>query len=300
MVTLQQLRYFRELARNGHLTRTAEQLFITQTSLSNTIIHLERQLGVQLFDRVGRTLQLNEVGKLYLQYINEALICLDNAQAVIDNHKEAIQPQVSVAMNSSSVWANLIGGFSASYPSYRIRQVNCEKDAFRGMLLDQKVDFLLTGANDIALSGLEHCPVWEEKLYLCVPRKHRFAQRPDILLSELKGEPFVNLPKSSSFRDFCDALFVKAGFQSTDVLECDYTLRSKLVAAGIGVAITTQTACKQLFNRNDIACIPITDDFAVRTVIIAWNPRHFLSKAAVDFRDYVIKFGENNAPEETM
>ena len=65
MVTLQQLRYFRELAATGHLTQTAERLYITQTTLSNTIINLEKQLGVKLFDRVGRTLQLNEAGRLY-------------------------------------------------------------------------------------------------------------------------------------------------------------------------------------------------------------------------------------------
>jgi len=53
MVTLQQLYYFSELAKHGHLTRTAEKLYITQTTLSNTIINLEKQLGVKLFDRVA-------------------------------------------------------------------------------------------------------------------------------------------------------------------------------------------------------------------------------------------------------
>ena len=70
MITLQQLRYFKELAKTQHLTQTAERLYITQTTLSNTIINLEKQLGVKLFDRVGRNLQLNAVGQLYLKYVS--------------------------------------------------------------------------------------------------------------------------------------------------------------------------------------------------------------------------------------
>ena len=65
MITLQQLHYFRELADSGHLTRTAQKLYITQAALSNTIANLERQLGIKLFERVGRGLRLSRAGELY-------------------------------------------------------------------------------------------------------------------------------------------------------------------------------------------------------------------------------------------
>ena len=64
MITLLQLDYFRRLAATEHITQTAKDLFISQTALSSMIISLEKELGVQLFDRSKRSIRLNQAGKL--------------------------------------------------------------------------------------------------------------------------------------------------------------------------------------------------------------------------------------------
>lgn len=289
MITLQQLKYFKELAKTEHLTQTAERLYITQTTLSNTIINLERQLGVKLFDRVGRTLQLNEVGALYLKYVDEALMVLENAHIAINDYKEREEQAVSFAMSSSSVWSNLILGFRTRYQSYNIRQIDCDKALFRNMLIDQRIDFVITGANDFSMSGLEHSIIRQEQLYLCVPTDHPLAEKSGIRLVEAKDEPFINLPESNSFRGFCDELFQKAGIEYHAVLECDYTLRGKLVAAGFGVTIATDGSKRENILGSGVTYVPITDDFAQRQIAIIWNPRHKLSRAALDFKDYVME-----------
>ena len=116
MITLQQLQYFRELAANGHLTRTAEQLFISQTTLSGTIIKLEKQLGINLFDRVGRTLSLNETGQGYLVYVEQALTALENGQAFIADRREQGAHKVSLSIINSAVWSPLIQNFQTRFP----------------------------------------------------------------------------------------------------------------------------------------------------------------------------------------
>ena len=78
MITLLQLQYFQSLAKEQHLTKTAEKLFISQTTLSATIIKLEKELGTQLFDRKGGSIRLNEQGEKYLQYVNGALLMLSD------------------------------------------------------------------------------------------------------------------------------------------------------------------------------------------------------------------------------
>lgn len=288
MVTLQQLKYFRELAKTGNQSKTAQKLYITQTTLSNTIKNMERQLGIELFERSGRTLRLSRAGERYLVYVNEALTALDNAQRVLDDYKEDKQQSVSVAMTSSGVWSNLVYGFRTQYPSYNIRQINSDKGEFRDMLTEQQIDFVITGLTDIPLSGLEYKVLSQEKLYLCVCRDHPLAGRKQILLKEAKDEPFINLPEGSGFRGFCDELFRKAGVEYRAVLECDYTLRGKLVEAGYGVAITTNSSRTQNILGSDIVYIPIADSFAKRQVAIIWDPRHYLSRAARDFRDYIL------------
>lgn len=289
MVTLQQLRYFKELATTGHLTQTAERLYITQTTLSNTIINLEKQLGVKLFDRVGRTLQLNEAGKLYLQYVTEALLALNNGQTALDDFKESRQQAVSVAMPISNVWTNLIHGFHKKNPQYSLRQITCEQNQFRQLLVDQEIDFVITGVDDVSLSGLEHYIIRIEQLFLCVPTDHPLAERESILLEDAKDEPFINLPSTNSFRSFCDDMFRKAGIQCRAELECDYALRGKLVEAGFGVAITTNSSRQQNTLGDNVVYVPIVDEFAKRPIAIIWNPRHYLGRAALDFRDYVME-----------
>lgn len=289
MITLQQLRYFKELAKTQHLTQTAERLYITQTTLSNTIINLEKQLGVKLFDRVGRNLQLNEVGRLYLQYVSEALMVLDNGLTAVNDYKESVQQAVSVAMTNSNVWSDLIRGFHTKYQSYSIRQVGCDKAQFRNKLMDQEIDFVIAGESDFSLTGLEHNVIRVEPIYLCVPLGHPLAGEKGIYLKDAKDESFINLPESNSFRGFCDQLFKKAGFVHNAALECDYVMREKLVAAGFGVAITTNASRRQNINEAEITYVPVLDDFAKRPIAIIWNPKHYLSRAAIDFRDYVME-----------
>jgi len=302
MVTLQQLIYFRELAHTGNQTRTAEQLYITQTTLSNTIRNLERQLGIRLFERSGRSLRLSEPGQKYLHYIDEALQALDNAQTVINDYKDSSEQSVSVAMTSAGVWSNVVYGFRSAYDSYNIRQINCGRDQFRPMLLEQQIDYAIVGTDDISLTGLEYTVICEETLFLCVSREHPLADREGIYLTQLRDEPFINLPESSGFRVFCDRLFERAGIPCHAVLECDYTLRGKLVAGGYGVAVTTNSSRRQNLLGTGITYIPILDDFARRPVAVVWNPRRYLSKAALDFRNYVLTRGNGTeqSDEEEM
>jgi len=289
MVTLQQLRYFRELAKTCHLTRTADKLYITQTTLSNTIKNLENQLGIKLFDRVGRNIQLSEAGKQYYKYVNEALISLENAQTALNDFKEKDQQNVSVAMNSSNVWTDMIHDFRSLYRSYNIRQIDCDKALFHEMLHDQEIDFVLAGVGDIPMLGLKHHVLREERLYLCVSKDSPLSERKSIYLSDVKDESFIILPKTTCFRDYCDKLFEKAGFDCKVAAECDYTMRSKMVEAGFGVALTTSFYKRRKLHGENIAYIPIMDGFARRPIAIIWNPRHYLSRAARDFMDYVIE-----------
>jgi len=301
MVTLQQLIYFRELARSGHLTRTAESMHITQTTLSNTIINMEKQLGLKLFDRVGRRLQLSEAGQAYFRYVNEALISLENAQTVVENFRDGGNQSVSVAMSSSHVWTPLIQSFHKQYPSYNIRQVGCGYDQFRSMLLDQQIDFVIAGTSDISFSGLKYKVVREEALYLCVPPGHALAGRSSVSLAEAGEEAFIDMPTTSSFRLFCDELFRKAGLEHRTTLECDYTIRGKLVEAGFGVAITTASSMRQIKTQTNNVFIPLSDEFARRPVALVWNPRRYFSRAAEDFREWVIAHeGQDSVFEDTQ
>lgn len=81
---LLQLQYFKTIAECQHITRAANKLMISQPSLSNTLSRIENELGVQLFDRQGGNIILNNYGKIVLEHANNILRELDNIRTEID------------------------------------------------------------------------------------------------------------------------------------------------------------------------------------------------------------------------
>ena len=207
---------------------------------------------------------------------------------MVDDYLNRGNNSVSIAMSSSHVWTTLIRNFRTEYRDYSIRQVNCTRLQYRDLLISQETDLVIAGIDDLPLGGLEYTIFRREKLYLCVYKDHPFASRDSIYLEEAKNESFINLSESESFRIFCDKLFEKAGISPNASIECDYIMRGKLIEAGFGVAVTTGRSIDMNMLGNNVF-IPLSDDFAERPIAIIWNPKHYLGKAARDFRDYTLK-----------
>lgn len=95
---LQYLVYFSHLAKTNHLTKTAEELRISQPSLTQYIKRLEAELGVSLFDRRGRNIRLNPYGEIFLEYVDPILDLMEQAQSRITDAK-------NLAANSVMIYA---------------------------------------------------------------------------------------------------------------------------------------------------------------------------------------------------
>lgn len=291
MITLQQLEYFRTLARTGHMTRTAEQLYITQATLSNVIANLEKQLGVKLFDRVGRSLQLSQVGKLYLESVNAALDALEAGGAQVEEFRQSQGQKVSVAVNNSLVWADLFRDFQDSHRDCSLRQRNCSNgEEMRKLLLETDVDFVIAGITDFSMTGLEFRVFREEPIYLWVSKEHPLAKRAQVSLAETKDEGFIISSRTHPFQLYCDQLFRKAELECRVIMECDYMMVGQFIEAGLGVALTTGSAfaSKAPLLRNRSVCIPVTDAAQPRAIGLMWNPRHRLGPAAEAFREFLL------------
>ena len=124
MITLLQLEYFQKLAEEEHMTKTAQELHITQTALSYMIINLEKELGVQLFDRSKRKIQLNDAGRVYLKYVNDIFTALKNGQAALHDIYSRQESSIRLSTGTSSVWSALCHDFCKVYPQYSLKQSN--------------------------------------------------------------------------------------------------------------------------------------------------------------------------------
>lgn len=293
MITLRQLTYFQKIAQTGTLSQAANELFVSQSSLSIMLTKLENELGTQLFSRFGRNIQLTRAGETYLKYVNTALDALEVGKAELKASSEMSEKIVTFAVSNSGVWTDVIRDFKREYPDYSIRQRNYTVDQFRSLIDSVDTDFVIVGVDDFPLDGLEHRVLWTENVYACMSTNHPLAKRKSITLSELEGEPIVNLPPTAPFRQFCDALFKHAGISCHTVIECDYTLRKALVNDNYGIAITTQSAYNVKFWGESIVYVRITDDFAKRKLALTWSSRKHFSSAALSFREFLMAYAKN-------
>ena len=293
MITLLQLDYFRKLAATEHITKTAKELYISQTALSSMIIGLEKELGTPLFDRSNRAIHLNEAGKTYLKYVNEVFRSLENGKSALADLGDAHEKDICLAMGTSQVWVPMLRSFHSAFPQYRIKQSGMSRTGLYNSLRDLQVDFVLAGMDDIALDGFAYEEIKDDGIYLCVSENHRFANRDSVYLEEIHDEKFINLSDESPWGEYCNRLFEQAGYKINPSIICDYTLRSALIETGMGVALTTGLARDiDLLKPNKY--IRIADKNATRKMAIIWNPQKYMSKASECFKDFCITYIKEN------
>jgi DNA-binding transcriptional LysR family regulator len=288
MITLLQLKYFQVLAAQEHLTKTAEQLHVSQASLSGMISRLEEDLNVELFDRQGRNIRLNQFGRAYLEHVNMVFNELTNGKIAIENLKTNTHQRLSLAMTSSILWGNMVSDFKRLYPQYVIAQRDIQLFYFREELLSLELDVAIAGLDDFPSQGLDHTVFREEGIFLCVTPSSPLVGKKKIYLSELKDEPFISLSKDHPFRRYCDKICLMAGFVPNSVLECDYAIRPRLMQEDLGVALTTETSARTGFLGPNVY-IPVADTFARRQMALYWvNGRRF-SHAMTDFHNFLVE-----------
>lgn len=294
MISLLQLQYFQVLAEEQHLGRSAEKLYISQTTLSSMISKLERELGVRLFDRNGGSLRLNECGQKYLQYVNGALLMLaDGESAIKAMGGRGDNTAMSLALSGTNAWGEFIIAFKRKYPQYRITQQSEAMPAMKDNLLSGRLDMALVGTEDMTDERLEYLPLREGRIYACLPRGHRLEGRQAVMLSDLKDEPIISTLKEMPYTVFCTNMFRKAGITPNIVTECDFLLRPRLLASGMGIALLYGPALDQPIVADmfrPFVCIPIEDDCAVRRLGLFWRRGRRFTPVMKAFQTFLTEF----------
>jgi LysR family hydrogen peroxide-inducible transcriptional activator len=202
---LHQLRYFCAIADSGSFSRAAQQTHVSQPSLSQQIRKLEDELGARLFDRLGRTVRLTELGRGFLPRARAILRDLEAARSDVVERKASISGAVSVGVIPTIApyfLPPVLATFSRKFPQASVTVT----EEITPLLLER-----LRGGNiDVAIVALplhvkghefETVPLFNEKLYAVLPKRHALADRHALSLKELQSEPFLLLRDGHCFRE---------------------------------------------------------------------------------------------------
>ena len=240
---LKQLVYFKRLAECQHMTRAAERLGVTQPFLSRVITSMEKELGVSLFDHVGRGIRLNKNGEYFYKQVSEILKSLDAACQELKRMDEIAQnTSISIASNVGLYIPGLLEYMRKQAPEIHISYTTAPAEQLLELLDSQTVDFILCSpilrervSIESRLVLLEECPI----IY---PPGHWLAQAKDVRLPDLRGESFLAVKKGYGIRDTSDQFFAQVGITPHYAIESTDTRGVwELVKSGCGLAFTSFT-----------------------------------------------------------
>lgn len=236
-----QLAYFLRIAEMEHMTNAARTLHISQPALSRSIRLLEEELGVRLFDRVGRRLVLNEQGRAFYTATIQFQQSIEGiGQHVSNNRAITGEILVKISVQNTRIF-HALAEFCACYPQIRLQQYSESLSPADGA----EYDFIIDAYNPLLqeFSQPDCTELRVESYMLAVHASSPLSQRAPIALSEAKSIPFVLPLPQQPLREVISAYCHHAGFQPIVCTETnDYTVAFLLVERGSCVALVPSDA----------------------------------------------------------
>ncbi len=286
---LRHLRYFVAVAEQRSFTRAAERVRVAQPALSQQIRQLEQELGVALFERDTRPLELTEAGALFFERAQSVLRAVIAAAADARRTGSGRLGRVSIGFVSSSMYVVLpqvISAFRTCYPEVEV--------SFHEMIAAQIAEGLSDHTIDVGFSrpaltsgDLEQKVLVEEPYAVALPSQHRLASKKAIAIAELAGEPFILHPRfpGPSVTDTIFEACAAAGFEPRGVQEASHMVTILgLIAADVGVSLVPESMLQFPWRR--VQFVPLKPPVPVATLTVAWR-KGALSASVCNFLDVV-------------
>lgn len=298
-MTLQQLIYFREIASTLHFTRAAENLYITQSSLSHSINALERELGVALFSRQsGKNISLTIYGKEFLPYVNKILDTVEESKAKIDTLRNPLGGVVRVSfgyINGISCVTRLFKSFYKESIHHEIDiqfQINYSSQKLEKALLAGETDLAFTSSPDFR--GLHRSPVIQQKLYVAVPSDHALSARASLTLEDICNEPLIGYNQGLPLDVHINKMFSSSGYRPNTIdYQPTWAEEIACISLGLGIGILPKLPVDESL----VKLIPLDHPMNYRCLYLYWPQDTELSPAAEYVRQYSIDFFKQQSQE---
>ncbi|MCU9612556.1 LysR family transcriptional regulator [Caldibacillus lycopersici] len=238
---LRQLRYFVEVADREHMTSAAEYLHVAQSAVSLQITKLEAELGVKLFERVGRSVKLTQIGKIFLFHTKKALDAIDYAKTKVDEFLDPEHGTIKIGYPSSLAsyfLPTIISSFKQEHPNVAFHLRQGSYSFLINAVKNGEINISFLGPVPTDDNDLHPYVLFTESFSALVPITHPLAKKQSIFLTELKNDDFILFAGGYILRKIVVDACKQAGFAPKIASEGeDLDAIKGLVSAGIGVSI---------------------------------------------------------------
>lgn len=287
-----EINYFKEfvtLAETGNFTEAAEQLFISQATLSKHIKSMEKELNELLFYRTTRKLELTKYGRLLLEdarkivaaqqhYMHQLFAYQHNGQETLRIGSIPMMPHYGIT--------KMLSNFSHAYPSCRLELTNGGELVLMSDFSSGKFELAFMRYCSLPEDEIGEIPLLNDSICVVLSTDHPLAKEKTLMLRQIEREQLILLEGHATITDFCDKLFDDANFSPNILLHMTtYINILDLVKNNIGITLMTYRTAHYLAQPG-LSIIPVSPEAPIRLSLYYVKDRR-LSPVAKTFISYV-------------
>ena len=297
--TLHQLKVFEAVARNSSFTRAAEELFLTQPTVSMQVKQLSKTVGMPLFEQVGKKLYLTESGKELFATCQDIFERMERFEMAIANIKGLKQGalRISAVTTAKYVIPRILGPFCNRYPGIDVSLTVMNHQYVLEGLSSNRNDLYIVSNVPEDLDVQSKLFI-ENPLVVLAPKTHPLVGEKNISLERLAQEPFIMREPGSETRRAAQGLFDSHGIKLKVRLDLGSNEAIKqAIAGGMGLSVLSKHTMALEGLTNQLAILDVVEFPIARNWYVIYPSGKQLSTIAQEFLDYLLNEGKQIARE---
>jgi len=289
-LTLRQLQVFEKVATHLNFSRAAEALYLSQPAVSMQIKQLEENIGLPLFEQMGKKIFLTEAGHELFHYARNIAHQLAEIETVFDDIKGLGRGKLTISVvNTANYFTpQLLATFCRRYPGIHINLQVANRDAVLKQLADNSTDLALTGQPPEGIDVNAESFLDNPLVVIAAP-DHPLAKLKHVKFSQLAKETFLSREPGSGTRGAMERIFAKHKIQPNISMEMETNEAIKqAVQAGMGLGILSLHSIELELQTKRLTVLSVEHFPLLRHWFIAHRNNKRLSGAALAFKQFLL------------
>lgn len=280
------LQVFISVAKHLNYTRAGEEVHLSQPSVSVRIKQLESQLGVKLFEQLGKKVALTEAGQLLVPYANRVIRAVEDARLAIEELQGLDRGSLRIGASTTPgmyIIPRTIARFKEFHPQIEVHLGIRDTREIEDGVIRNEFDFGFVGGH-LAGDEVDVLPWLTDELVLIVPPRHRLASKKIVKRDDLVNEKFIGRESGSATRATVSDRLKEWEVQLETVMEMENPESvKKAVQSGLGIAFISKFAVETELKAKALAAVRIPKLAISRELKIVYRKDKHLSRAARAF-----------------
>ncbi|WP_158095941.1 LysR family transcriptional regulator [Cloacibacillus sp. An23] len=292
-MTLRHLRIFVEVVNCGKMSEAASKLYISQSSISQTIAELESYYNVKLFDRLSKRLFLTSSGRELYEMASKVILSYDEMNQYMTHITDRQELKVGATFTiGATVMTQILKRLNGTCPNVTTRVVVDRTPVLERQILHGELDAALVEGTvkspDVVVQKL-----MQDELFLVCSPEHPFAGKEQVEIKELEGQDFIMREPQSKTRKIFETYLEREHVAVAEKWTCNNpeTIKSAVIS-GYGLSVLSERYVRRELEKGTIKAVPVRDIHMVRDFSLVYHKSKYRFPAFVNFVTICSNFSE--------